>query len=271
MQRGADALVVEAHLNPVFLGVTRREIRGVRVEGACIGVHQVFEGFVSCYLIDALQNAVVALVENRHRLGPFLAGEQQRQRVVFYALAPQFIHFCYGAEPRRLLAIKFKTLVRRPVGFGIQQFDGIMHPFAIAHLHTGEHRIGRVDIAGADHVVELQPLRLELGNVAGQKVAALTIECIEVAREHLRRKIVVDLGAPIMLSLQLSADAPRNHALSFARRQRTRRQSRCTGGRCARGTAQCEQRYHERQRAQGPGARIKTRELGHQLKSVRVG
>ena len=91
LQRGADALVVEAHLDAVFLGAARREVARVRIEGARVGVHQVLEHVVRRDLVDALQHALVALLQHVRGLRPALAGEHQRQRVVLHALAPELV------------------------------------------------------------------------------------------------------------------------------------------------------------------------------------
>ena len=112
LQRRADAVVVEAHLDAVFLGAARREIARVRIVGARVGIHQRLEHVVGADLVDALERGLVALLEQLGGFIPALAGEQQRQGVVLDALAPEFVELGRRCRPGRLLAIEFEGLVR---------------------------------------------------------------------------------------------------------------------------------------------------------------
>ncbi len=82
----------------------------------------------------------------------------------------------------------------------------MLDALAVALLEAGEDRVRRLDIAGADHVVELELVGLELGDVARQEVAALAVEEIQVAVEHLLRHLLVDRGAAVVRFLQDAAD-----------------------------------------------------------------
>ena len=70
LQRRADAVVVEAHLDAVFLGAARREIARVRIVGARVGIHEGLEHVVGADLVDALERRLVALLEQLRRLRP---------------------------------------------------------------------------------------------------------------------------------------------------------------------------------------------------------
>ena len=106
LQRGADALVREAHRDVVFLGVARRQVVGVRVVDVRVRVHERLEHVVRGDLLDALCDALVALAQDVARLGPGLAGEQQRQRVVLHALAPQLVQLVDRSRPAVVRAVE---------------------------------------------------------------------------------------------------------------------------------------------------------------------
>jgi hypothetical protein len=53
-----------------------------------IGIHECLEDIVSRHLFDALGDALVTLAQDVARLGPLLARQRERQRVILDALAP---------------------------------------------------------------------------------------------------------------------------------------------------------------------------------------
>ena len=175
LQRRTDADVRQLHRDVVFLAGARREVVGVRVVDVRIGVHKVFEHVVVRYLLDALEDALVALLQHVARLGPGLVGEHQRQGVVLDALAPQVVEFCLRLDPRRLGAIVGEDLVQTEVRLVFEFSDGPADFGAVALLEAGEDREGGIDIAGADRFAELVAVLLQLGDVAGQEVAAAAV------------------------------------------------------------------------------------------------
>jgi hypothetical protein len=92
--------------------------------------------------------------------------------------------------------------IKREVGLGVEQRQRVLHPLAIALLVTGEHGVGGLDVAGADHVVETQPIGFELGDVAGEKITALPIHAVEKLVHHPRRDRIVDLEAAVVRVLE---------------------------------------------------------------------
>ena len=229
LQRRADAVVVEAHLNAVFLGAARREVAGMRIVGASVGIHERFEHVIGAHLVDALECGLVTLLEELRRFVPALAGQQQRQRVVLDALAPEFIELgrCHG--PRRLLAVEFERLVQGPVRFLVELRDGELHAFAVALLEAREDRERRVDVAAADHVVEAQFVLFEVRDVRGQQARVLAVDAFEVAGVHSGRKLVVQLRLAVMHAFEHGADATGHRPVTLARNHRTCGQLRVRG------------------------------------------
>ena len=184
LQRRTDAVVVEAHLDAVFLGAARREIARVRIVGARVGIHQRLEHVVGADLVDALERGFVALLEQLGGFVPVLAGEQQRQRIVLDALAPEIVELGGGRRPGRFFAIEFEGFVQRPVRFLVELRDGELDAFAVALLEAREDRERRIDVAAADHVVEAQFVLLEIRDIGGEQAGVLAVDAFEVTRVH---------------------------------------------------------------------------------------
>ena len=220
LQRGTDAVVVEAHLDAVFLGGARREVARVRVEGARVGVHQVLEHVLAAHLVDALEHALVALAQDVGRLRPALAGEHEREGVVLDALPPQLVHARLIGDPVRLAAVELEGLVQRPVRLGAKQRDRMVDALAVALLEAGEDHVGRIHRAGADHVVELEAVGVELVDVALQEVAALAVEELQVALVDDLGHLVIEGGAAVVLLLEDAADLARGGTLLVGRGDR---------------------------------------------------
>ena len=223
LQRGADALVVEAHLDLVLLAVARREVVGVRVEGAGVAVEVGLEDLLGLDLVDALEHPLVARAQRVAGLGPGLAGERQRQRVVLDALAPDLVQLLLGDGPGRALAVELVGLLHREVGLLLEQRERMLHPLAVALLVAREHGVGGLAVAGADHVVEAHAPLVELGDVAGEEVGALAVHRLEELVHHARRHRIVDADATVVRVLQDAADLPRDHPFAVARHDRSRR------------------------------------------------
>ncbi len=64
LQRRADALVRQAHLDAVFLGLARRQVAGMRVQRASERVHKGFEHVIAVELVHAFQQAFVTLLQD---------------------------------------------------------------------------------------------------------------------------------------------------------------------------------------------------------------
>ncbi len=212
LQRRADAVVVEAHLDAVFLGAARREVARVRIVGARVGIHERLEHVVGAHLVDALQRGLVTLLEQLRGFVPVLAGEQQRQRVVLDALAPELVELGGARRPGRLLAIEFEGFVQRPVRLLVELRDRVLDALAIALLEAREDGEGRIDVAAADHVVEAQLVLLEIGDVGGEQAGVLAVDAFEVTRVDDGRELVVELGLAVVHAFEHGARprAPRS-------------------------------------------------------------
>ena len=235
LQRCPDALVGEAHLDAVFLGIARREIAGVRVEHVRERVHEILEHVVGRDLFGALGNALVALFQDVVRFGPGLVGEHQRQRVVLDALAPEFVQLVGRGGPRRVLAIELEPLRRRLKSGSVStHLERISHALTIALLESIENGERRLELARRDRVVEFVAVLLELRDVAGQEVAAHAIERFEIAIEHQGRHRIVDRRLPVMGALEHRADEARDFGVTLGRTEiggrGVRRGGRCLGG-----------------------------------------
>jgi hypothetical protein len=176
LQRGADAVVGQLHRYVVLLARARREVVRVRVVDVRVGVHEALEHVVGGHLVDALQHPVVALLEHLARLRPGLVGEQQRQRVVLDALAPQLVGLRLVLEPRRLGAVEGEALVDREVRLLVEVGDRLLDGRAVALLVAREDHERGLHVAAVDGLVELQAIALELGHVGREQVAVAAVE-----------------------------------------------------------------------------------------------
>ncbi len=201
----------------------------MRIERARVRVHQVFEHVLGGDLIDALQHALVALVEKFRDLGPLFVRQHQRQRIVLHALTPRLVHVSRGGGPCRVLTIELEGLVRVPIRFGLEKVERVLHTLAVALLEAREDEERRVDVARADHVVELQAIGLELGDVGGQEVAALAVEEIQEPLKDLLGELVVDRHAAVVGFLQNASDLARRRAVRIRGGDGARRKNGCAG------------------------------------------
>jgi len=63
----------------------------VWIVGARVGIHQGLEYVIGAHLVDALERRLVTLFQELRGFVPVLAGEQQREGVIFHALAPEVV------------------------------------------------------------------------------------------------------------------------------------------------------------------------------------
>src|SRR2546421_12620432 len=224
----------------------------MRIEGARVGVHQTFEYVLAGHLIDALEHALVALAQNLGRIRPSLAGEHQRQRIVLDTLAPQLVHGGLIERPGDVRAVELERLVRRPVRLALEQLDRMLYALAVALLEAREDQVRRIDVAGADHVTEPQAVGVELLDVAGEEVAALSVKEFQIAVvDHIRHPVVERRAAVVRL-LEDATDPARGRPLDVGGRQRPRRQYR-DAGRGLRGAGERQGQYQQGRGGYPPG------------------
>ena len=210
LQRCADALVGEAHLDVVFLGVARREVIRMRIERQHERVHERLEHILGLALVHALGHVLVALAQNVGDLGPLLARGDERQRVVLDALAPQLVHLGGVRRPRLLLPIEVEGFVDVEIRLLREQLDRVVHALAAALLEAAEDHEGRLDVARLDGIVELVAVLLELRDVARIEIAAAAVDGIEIAIEDQARETVIERCAPVVLAGDDVAHAARD-------------------------------------------------------------
>ena len=245
LQRRADALVGQAHLDPVFLGIARREIAGVRVEHVRERVHEILEHVVGGDLLAALGGALVALGQHVAGFFPGLVGEHQRDRVVLDALAPQLVELLAVLRPGRLAPVELETLVEREIGFLLQHGERVLHPLAAAQLEAVEDREGRLQPSAADRVVQLIAVALELGDVGGEEIAPRPVQRLEVAVEHQRGDGIVDRRLAVVRALEHAAHEPGDPRVAIGGREIRRRGAGGRGGCLRRPEQQRGQRDHD--------------------------
>ena len=147
---------------------------------------------------------------------PGLAGEQQRQRVVLDALAPELVELGRSRGPGRFLAVELEGFVQRPVRFLVELRDRELDALAIALLEAREDRERRIDVAAADHVVEAQLVLLEIRDVGGEQAGVLAVDALEVARVDRGRKLVVELRLAVVHAFEHGADTARHRPMTLA-------------------------------------------------------
>ncbi len=171
----------------------------MRIQGQHEGVHERLEHIVGLALIHALRHMLVALAQDIGRLGPLLAGGDQRQCVVLDALAPQLVHLRGVRRPGFLFAVEIERLVDVEVRLLVQQLDGIGHALAAALLVAAEDHERRLDVAGLDGIVEFVAVALELGDVAGVEIAAAAVDGVQIAVEDQAGEMIVERRPAVVL------------------------------------------------------------------------
>jgi hypothetical protein len=144
----------------------------MRVEHVRKRVHEHFEDVVARDLLGALENALVAFLQDVAGFRPGLLGEHQRHGVVLDALAPDLVQLLGALGPRRLGAIELERFLDGEIRLGLQQLLRVVDALAVADLEAVEHREHRLELTGDDGIVQLVTVVLELGDVAGEEVAA---------------------------------------------------------------------------------------------------
>ncbi len=185
----------------------------MRVVGGGVGVHQRLEHVLWRDLVQPREHTLVALAQRVGRFSPALAGQQQRDRIVFDPQAPELVDFGQIGGPVRVLAIEREALLASPVRFALEQFQRVVHALAIALLEDVEHQIGGVDLTGVNHVAELQSPAVKAGHVAGEKIAVLGIERGQKAIEHLGGEPLVDRDVAVVVLLENAGHARSERAL----------------------------------------------------------
>ncbi len=157
LQRGTDAFVAEAHLDAVFLGIARREVVRMRIEGARVGVHQVLEHLVRGHLARRASGcARSASCSSVGGVFPVLAGERQAQTAsLFTRLRHSSSSSSVVVGPGRLLTVELEGFLHRPVRFGVQQLDSAYWMRSRLRCWKRAYmRKARLHVAAVDHVVE---------------------------------------------------------------------------------------------------------------------
>ena len=93
-----------------------REVIRMRIERQHERVHERLEHILGLALIHALRDVLVALAQHVRDLGPLLARDDERQRVVLHALAPQLVHLRGVRGPRLFLAVEVEGFLDVEVG-----------------------------------------------------------------------------------------------------------------------------------------------------------
>lgn len=227
----------------------------MRVVDVRVRVHEVLEHVVARDLVDALQHALVALLEHVARVGPRLVGEHQRQRVVLDPPAPEVVLVGLRREPRRLGAVEGEVLVEREVGLGLEVGDGALDRRAVALLEAREDHERGIDVAGADRLAELEAEALELGDVGREEVAAARVERLDVAVEDLRGHLLVEHRLAVVRALDDLAHEARHLAVPLgglkfrAGDVRRGHRGRLVGGRAREQQARERQQRHDEREA----------------------
>ena len=117
----------------------------------------------------------------------------------------------------RLGAVELERLIDGEVGLGLQQLQRVVDALAVAHLEAVEHREHRFELAGDHCVVQLVAEALELGDVAGEEVAAPTVQLLLEAVQHQRGHRIVDRRLAIVRALDHVADELADATLALGR------------------------------------------------------
>ena len=108
--------------------------------------------------------------------------------------------------------------------------ERVVDALAVALLEAVEDREHRLELPGDDGVVQLIAEVLELGDVAGEEVAAPAVELLDEAVQHQRGDRIVDRRLAVVRALDDVADELADAALALGRREVLRIRSRDSFG-----------------------------------------
>ncbi len=121
LQRGADALVRQAHRDVVFLGIPRRQVVRMRIVDVRVRVHESLEHVVGRDLLDALRDALIALAQRCRwprarscRRAPAIARRSSRACATAPAVPP-----CDDGQPSSVRSNR-KLFVEREIGLDVE-------------------------------------------------------------------------------------------------------------------------------------------------------
>lgn len=110
-QHAADAFQRQAHLDIEILGVARREIGGVRIEGLGDGIHVELKDVLAAGLARLIQAVLVAFAQQFRAAAGSLPETIQGQHFVLEPLAPELVEFGGAPGPGRVLAIDVQGFI----------------------------------------------------------------------------------------------------------------------------------------------------------------
>ena len=154
----------------------------MRIDAVGITVEEGLDHIVTIGVVEGLTQIGVALVERLADLVGLAAGQFQAHPVVAHQLAPELVEGLLVGCPGGLLAIKLKRIL---AGKGkdvlLEQVAGVLGALQCALLEHAVQIERRLQVAGADGVIELGVQVRELGQIVGAQVDLVEIQSLEVA------------------------------------------------------------------------------------------
>ena len=184
-QHGADALQGETHLDVEVLGGARRKVRRVWIEAGRDSVHVELEHVAALVLGGTPQAALVALDQRLASIIQILAGQMQLQQLVLDPLAPEIVQLGPGLGPAARLGLEFQALVDLEAQLALQLClepgGALGQPLQV----DVEDRVGRFEFARFQVIVQAVTVALEALDIAGQEIAAIVVQRIQVGVEDI--------------------------------------------------------------------------------------
>ncbi len=198
LQHGTNPLQREVHLGVETIGAARRQIAGVRLDGASEGVHEELEYILALGLGHPLDGVVVTLAEQLLDLGPLLAAELEAQGIELDPLAPQLVEFGLVFRPGRPFPIKHVVVGLGKIERSIEQFEGVFEPLITPLLTQVEHLVGRCQPPSFEVGVKAGTVLFKTADVRGQKQVAAVIQILQILVKDHGGKGIVQLELLVM-------------------------------------------------------------------------
>ena len=217
LQRRPDPLQGQAQLDLEILRVARREIRGVWLDAARVGIHEDLKHVLRVELLRPARKGLVTAPERA--LGLLLGPSRQHEieHVVLHPLTPDLVELLAVARPRGILAVDPEILVPGEIEGPVEQRKRLTRPLAEPRPIDREDLVRGIQAGLAQRVVQLVPVPGHAGHVLRQEVAAIRVQVLQIPLEHATRERVVEAHVQIMLLVDDAGDE--TGGLHLARRR----------------------------------------------------
>ena len=222
-QHRADAFQRQRHVDVEVRRVAWREILRVPVVGLREGVDEQLEYILAACLADQPQAVLGALGQRLANVLKFLTRQLAAEDAALERQAPLLFGLFLGLRPGGFATVQLHGLVDgevESVQAPLQHRHLVFHPLQRTAAEDVVDLEGRLQLAIAQRVVQLDAMPLEGGDVVGAKEDALGVQKLQVFVEYLAGHLVVQrLGLVQVMLAEPVEDGDAGASVGGERRQ----------------------------------------------------